>query len=287
MEQREDLRVLNNLLNRLSRLNKEIVDREAVAIVLAKDAAGIRVDQYDIVIDFVFFCFTKVTKTVLAIRQLNKSKFYEDSLILTRSNFEAFICAKAVLRDNELIDNFVEYKLGMLENNKYRFKRKSNKTKYIEDVHSKEEYEYIDGIKDVSILADELFLYQQFYGFLSEATHCHMITSGYYKPDDASVYSYNLENDIAYYNTLLINIIIAIKFFRALIHENFLELDDLILKIKREIKKAIGEVQMLIGNKVIECKKAVNTISDQTRINDLILYISQIENLVKDIEKCT
>ncbi|ERI11706.1 hypothetical protein HMPREF0083_00226 [Aneurinibacillus aneurinilyticus ATCC 12856] len=204
-------------------LNKQIVDVQALAVVPAKRASNLPVNDLDIEEDFIFFCFSKFTKTILAIDKLIKSGFYEDALILTRSNYENFINSKAVVINPKMIDHLVEYKLGLINEKKYKFvnKRKS----IIANIETNAEIQYINTISKIAKKSKEQDTYRIVYSYLCDITHCNIITSGYYR--NGIQYSYELKNEIALYNALLWSVFLNIKFYNVLIVGEIFEYDEL------------------------------------------------------------
>ena len=66
----EKMPFLKKLLNKYVELNKHIVNEYSIASVPAKRLANIPVNDLDIEEDFIYFCFTKNTKTLVAIQNL-------------------------------------------------------------------------------------------------------------------------------------------------------------------------------------------------------------------------
>jgi hypothetical protein len=99
---------LEKLFKKYLKLNKRIVDEYSVAVVPAKRMAQIPVNDLDVEEDFIYFCFTKFTKSMIAINELMSKELYEDALILTRSNYECFINAKSVIKTEGMIEHLVD-----------------------------------------------------------------------------------------------------------------------------------------------------------------------------------
>ncbi|MED0708837.1 DUF5677 domain-containing protein [Aneurinibacillus aneurinilyticus] len=218
-----NIKILKRMLKLYIELNKQIVDVQALAVVPAKRASNLPVNDLDIEEDFIFFCFSKFTKTILAIDKLIKSGFYEDALILTRSNYENFINSKAVVINPKMIDHLVEYKLGLINEKKYKFvnKRKS----IIANIETNAEIQYINTISKIAKKSKEQDTYRIVYSYLCDITHCNIITSGYYR--NGIQYSYELKNEIALYNALLWSVFLNIKFYNVLIVGEIFEYDEL------------------------------------------------------------
>lgn len=212
---------LRVILDKYIDLNKRIISLQSIVIVPAKRAIGMPIDEIDVEEDFIYFCFAKFTKTMIAIDTLIENKLYEDALILLRSCYESLINAKAVVFSPETLEHFVEYKLGLINNEKYK-KKKLGK---IQNIDTEEEIVYIDKIYDIAKKAKEEVSYKYLYKYLCEITHCNFITSGYYR--DGAVYSYEKENMIALYNLLLWSIYINYKFYNCLIEDEIFDIDEL------------------------------------------------------------
>lgn len=219
---------LHQMFKKYIDLNKLIVDEQAMAVVPAKRNDNIPVNDLDIEEDYIFFCFTKFTKSLLSIQHLVNLHLYEDALILTRSNYECLIHAKSVIKYGGMIDHLVEYKLGLRGEKRYKFAvnkkgwRVKNK---IIDKGTLEEYEYIEQVRSIAKKAMETDTYDHIYSYLCEMTHCNFITSGYYR--DGIIYSYELISEKALYNVLLWNVYFNLKFYNTLIEAEILEIEDL------------------------------------------------------------
>ncbi|WP_029098171.1 DUF5677 domain-containing protein [Brevibacillus thermoruber] len=218
-----NMKKLKRMLKQYIELNKTIVDVQALAVVPAKRAGKMPVNELDIEEDFIFFCFSKFTKTLLAIDKLIKTGYYEDALILTRSNYENFINSKAVVTNPEMIYHLVEYKLGLIDEKRYKFV--DRKKSIIASVETNAEIEYINTIWNIALNANEKDTYKLVYSYLCDITHCNFVTSGYYR--NGTQYSYELKNEIALYNVLLWNVFLNIKFYNVLIAGEIFEVEEL------------------------------------------------------------
>ena len=63
----ENINELQKLFEKYVTLNKLIVNNQAIAVVPGKRIANISVSDLDIEEDYIFFCFTKFTKTLISI----------------------------------------------------------------------------------------------------------------------------------------------------------------------------------------------------------------------------
>ena len=262
---------LKKVVDKYIDLNKRIVDFQSIVIVPSKKAIGMPVDEIDIEEDFIYFCFAKFTKTIIAIDNLIEYKLYEDALILLRSCYESFINAKSVVFAPETLEHFVEYKLGLIDNKKYK-KRKFGK---IQNIDTEEEVVYIDKIYDIAKKAKEEISYKYLYKYLCEITHCNFITSGYYR--DGVVYSYKKENMIALYNLLLWSIYINYKFYNCLIEDEIFDIEEL----EDEVLDVLNDDILII---VEEFESMIKNIEESSSKNkeSYITMLKELKNNILD-----
>jgi len=64
--------------------------------------------------DHMLFCLAKATRSLVSVDLLMKNSSFEDSLILTRSAYECYVNAGAVLNTPELVDQLIRVRLGKL-----------------------------------------------------------------------------------------------------------------------------------------------------------------------------
>jgi hypothetical protein len=266
-----DITLLKSLLQKYVKLNKEIINTYAIAVVPSKRTGKLPINDLDIEEDFIFFCFTKFTKTMLAIESLISKDLNEDALILTRSNYECFINAKSVIKTSGMIDHLVEYKLGLV--NEKRYKKKSRNQIISKD--SEGAFKYISSVWEIAKSANEESTYNYVYSFLCEITHLNMLTSGYYRK--GIEYSYSLSSKIAKYNALLWNVYLNIKFYYTLIESEIIE--------DEEYNESLAG--MLITD-TIKLQKVFETeikrIEQETDMNDeYVKYIDILKNLFRKI----
>lgn len=145
---------------------------------------------------------------------------FEDALILTRSNYECFIHAKSIIKQNDMINHLVEYKLGLIDEKRYKYASKN-----VIDIHTSEVHPYISQVKDIAQKANEYITYKHVYSYLCDITHCNLITSSYYR--DGVHYSYKLVNKEAEFNALLWNVYFNLKFYNTLIEAEIFEIEEL------------------------------------------------------------
>lgn len=199
-------------------------------------------NDLDIEEDYVWFCFAKFTKTCLAIQKLIKSDLCEDALILTRSNYETLIHAKAIINFRGAIAHLVEFKLG-LEFGKY--KRTSQKAPHgyriiADSTDTTQTFQYTNKIWKIAELANESNSYERVYKYLCDLTHCDIDTIAYYQ--EGLRYHYTGFSQTALLNTLLWNVYINYKFYNVLMNGKMLEVS----KLQRKVVKSISEDTQVI-----------------------------------------
>lgn len=116
-----------------------------------------------------------------------------------------------------MIDHLVEYKLGLV--NEKRYKRKSRDK--IISIDGGVPIKYISSVWEVAKSANEESTYNFVYSFLCELTHLNMLTSGYYR--EGITYFYSLSSEISKYNVLLWNVFLNMKFYYTLIESEIIE----------------------------------------------------------------
>lgn len=94
-------------------LNRQIISAIGEVEVISAQKKGDKPYDEDYRKDFLMFCFLKYTKTLNSILVLLENNLNEDALILTRSNYEVLMHAKALVKDKDMINHFLHYKLGL------------------------------------------------------------------------------------------------------------------------------------------------------------------------------
>lgn len=238
-----DLKDYQQKLREYVNLNEQIISIEGEAEVIAANITGQRAHEDDYKKDYLMFCLTKFTKTLKSILILLDKDLNEDALILTRSNYEVVIHAKALVNDSEMIKHFIDYKLGLEKERNYSYARdkKGRKSfnKIIDNQNPNKVIRYISNIKEIAIKAGERASHRHIYRFLCEQTHCNFITSGYYR--EGVYYSVNNGADGAKVNVILFNVGFCLKLYYAcvesdLLGEEFEELEDILCSILMDDK---------------------------------------------------
>lgn len=273
-----NLKSLEKKLTGFIDLNERIIDLEGDAEVIIANLLETPTLDYHYEKDFLMFCISKFTKTLKAIRLLLQNNLNEDALILTRSNYEVMIHAKALIKDRVLIKHFVEYKFGLENERFYRYARnKRGKpifNKIIDKSKPNVEIEYISSISDIAKRAKESKSHKYIYKFLCEQTHCNFITSGYYR--EGVFYSLNSKSEQAKTNVILFNIGFCLKLFYScleseLLGEEFEELEDILCTVLMNEKLALHKWFEQEEQRV---KKLI--INDDNS-NELVKHLKQIE----------
>lgn len=272
---------LEKLFKKYLELNKRIVDEYSVAVVPAKRISGMPVSDLDVEEDFIYFCFTKFTKSMIAINELINKGLYEDALILSRSNYECFINAKAVIKTEGMIEHLVEYRLGLIDEKRYKRLKNSNKnSKIIKVDEPHEQIDYIGTVGGIADKAHESNSYKYIYSYLCDITHLNMITSAYYR--DGSRYSYSLKSDIAYFNALLWSVYFCIKFYNTLLESEIIDHDEFNEFIASVLINDSIELQEVFED---EKNRIRNYLDDAKEDKSLSKYIEFIDQLKKEIGK--
>nr|WP_285842629.1 DUF5677 domain-containing protein [Ureibacillus chungkukjangi] len=262
-------------------MNKQIIDQQAIAVVPSRKIANLPISDLDVEEDYIFFCFTKFTKTMLAIQKLIELELFEDALILTRSNYECFIHAKSVVKYNNMIDHLVEYKLGLINEKRYKYvenKKGRIVRNKIVDIANSKEFDFINQIKSIAIKANEKITYEYIYPYLCDITHCNLITSAYYR--DGIKYSYDKVNEQAKFNVLLWNVYFNLKFYNTLIEAEIFEIDEL---EERVLDVLISDSLKLLKVFEQEEKKAIKQLDELTGSTERDSFMNYI-NVIKELK---
>lgn len=280
-----NMREMKRLFNKYLKLNKRIVDEQAIAVVPGLSMANQPINDVDIEEDYIYFCFTKFTKTMIAIETLLKNELNEDALILVRSNYECLVHAKSIVKTAELIDHFTSYKLGLIDQKRFQYaktkKGGKNRRKILDVNDPSREIKYISNISEIASAAEETISYKHIYSYLCDLTHCNIVTSGYYR--EMCEYSYELANKRALWNVLKWSIYFNLKFYKALIEANIFNIN----KIENAVLRVLSSDQIkLIGffdDEVKRITKELSSITDETLKDKLNEHILILEILKKEI----
>lgn len=277
-------KMLKKLLEKFDRLNKLIVDQQAIAVVPGKRQGNLPVSDLDIEEDYIFYCFTKFTKTLISIQKLIESALFEDALILTRSNYECFIHAKSIIKQNDMINHLVEYKLGLIDEKRYKYalskKGRVIRDKVIDTLTS-EEHTYISQVRSIAIKANEDITYEHVYSYLCDITHCNLITSSYYR--DGIHYSYELVSKEAEFNVLLWNVYFNYKFYNTLIEAEILEIEELEEMVLDVLLSDSLKLMKVFEDEEKRIIQELKNLNDEEQIEKLRNYIKVVNELKRNL----
>ncbi len=267
-----------------TRLNKAIIDQASKAVVPVKSAAAEPVEMFEVENDYVWFCFTKFTKTSIAIQKIIKMSLYEDALILTRSNYESLIHAKAVMVSPGAIDHLVEYKLG-LENGTYNYVRRAKAPPgyriiaYSTDPEMK--FPYTFAIREIAALAEESYSYDKIYRYLCDMTHCDIKTIGYYQEDGH--YSYKGSSREALMNSLLWNVYFNWKFYQAFLNGDMLDIDILFNKMADTFIEHSSILKEIFDSEILKSEVYMKSVDDDVLRGRIKAYVADLNALKEDV----
>ncbi len=243
----EDIKELKILYSEFLKLSKQIIDKQSLAFIPLQIDGGLEPSHDDIANDYIYFCFAKFTKTSLAIEKLFNAGFYEDALILTRSNYESYIYAKAVTTDPDLIYQLVDFRLGLIGEKDFKWKDQ-RKRLIVSTSDPKEVHYYIDKVWTIAKTANEEFTYRMIYKYLCQISHCDFLTLGYYQ--DGETYTYKAKSIQAFLNVLIWNNYFSIKFLPILINNTYFDTNELICAVDNQAIKGCNIMSSIFENEI-------------------------------------
>ncbi|MHC5765743.1 MAG: DUF5677 domain-containing protein [Nostoc sp.] len=151
--------------------------------------------QEYVVHDYVFYCFTKACKSLMAVSILLENKLPEHAMSLLRNVYENYLHIIYVIQNPENIDDFVHKKIGLYTGRlQHPVSQKGRKlSNQVIDTQTGETSPYGVGIS--TLVSRSKYKYDQavhtiMFPFLSEHTHPNMVASSNYREDDDIHYSY-------------------------------------------------------------------------------------------------
>jgi hypothetical protein len=255
----EDIKELKILYSKFLKLCKQIIDKQSSAFIPLCIDSGLEPSHDYIANDYIYFCFTKFTKTSLAIEKLCNAGFYEDALILTRSNYESYIYAKAVANDPDLIYQLVDFRLGLIGEKDFKWKDQ-RKRLIVSTSDPKEVHYYIDKVWTIAKSANEEFMYHMVYKYLCEITHCDFLTLGYYQ--DGETYTYKAKSLQAFVNVLTWNNYFNIKFLPILINNTYFDTNELISAVDNLVIEGCNTLSSLFEDEIVFLEFALAEVDD-------------------------
>ncbi|MBN1052414.1 hypothetical protein DV092_10255 [Clostridium botulinum] len=229
--------------------------------------------------DFIYYCFTKSIRSLYASIDLAEKYYREDCLIILRTVYENYLHIAHVLKEPEMIREYVEQTIG-LEFGKYSYKIKENKRKnynVVIDLNTEKEYPHgTSNGKRVkcSINKFDIKVHKIIYKYLSEHIHPNMLGSGNYRNKDDEHYlveSYALYLEVNFFLLYLCYILAdAIYYYHIEYSEWNIETitDEELMEYELIIKKLRKKLLELLE----ECK-----VEDNIRN----VFTIRIENLIK------
>ena len=276
--------LLQSVFDANLRLNKTVIDKASRAVVPAKVELCEPAEIFEVENDYVWFCFTKFTKTSITIQKIIKMSLYEDALILTRSNYETLIHAKSVIVSPRVIDHLVEFKLG-LEHGTYKKVRGGKSPpgyRIIADSLDPEvRFSYTNNIREIAKLAGELYSYDKIYKYLCDLTHCDINTIGYYQEDDH--YTYKGASRETLMNSLMWNVYFSWKFYQVLLDGNILDADILYSRMKGAFIEQSWVLKKVFDWEILKSEAYINSISDEVLRGRVEAYIVDLTVLSKEV----
>lgn len=153
----------------------------------------------DVYHDYIYFCFTKTTRSLLASVYLAKNYFREDTLIILRSVYETYLRLSSALKNPNNIQEYVFQQVGLQEGlYKYKIGKKSIKYNILVDSegNSYNHNTSIGKIAQNTLCSEDDKIHKPFYKYLSEHCHSNMLSSGNYRTK--SNLNYCIEIDTMY-----------------------------------------------------------------------------------------
>ncbi|MBE9205838.1 hypothetical protein IQ244_04780 [Nostoc sp. LEGE 06077] len=251
-------------------LFQEIVFEYATADAIAEDDFS----QEIVVHDYVFYCFTKACKSLMAVSLLLDNRLPEDAMILLRSVYESYLHIVYVLQNPDHIDDFVQKKIGIYTGRfKHPVSKKGNKMcNQVIDSETGEISTYGIGISTLVHGSKYQFdkeVHTVMFPFLSEHTHPNMIASGNYREDDIYYSYWQASNTLqsAFYAVYISTLILS----EALVLEELVEAKE----IKYQCRQSIKVCERFIA--LVECPNPFDSFPNkvQSRLAELVKHLSK------------
>jgi Family of unknown function (DUF5677) len=251
-------------------LFQEIVFEYGTADAIAED----NFSQDIVVHDYVFYCFTKACKSLMAVSLLLDNRLSEDAMIILRSVYESYLHIVYVLQNPERIDDFVQKKIGLYTGRlKHPVSKKGNKmSNQVIDSETGEISPYGIGMSTLVNGSKYQFdkdVHTVMFPFLSEHTHPNMIASGNYRADDIYYSYWQASNTLqsAFYAVYISTLILS----EALAFEELVEAKE----IKYQCRQSIKVCERFIV--LIECPNPFNSFPNkvQSRLAELAKHLSK------------
>ncbi|EKO3834087.1 carboxylesterase family protein [Vibrio harveyi] len=136
--------------------------------------------------DYVYFCISKATRSMIAANILQTEGMNEDVKIITRAAYECYLNGMYACNVLEDLDKLVRAKIGVYMGHYEHPLSKKGKMQWnkIIDPETGKEFEYTLSISHMSQNTGVKLdgdVHKQLYSFLSEFVHVHMIAAGSYR----------------------------------------------------------------------------------------------------------
>jgi hypothetical protein len=200
--------------------------------------------------DYLFFCITKSFRSLSATKQLINTQHFEDSFVLIRSAFEAYLHASHLLKNPNQIFRFINIKLGAYLNELEHPKTsKGTALKHKVIIPNTNKEIPIDiSLKKLSnstLSINDHEFYEIFYPYLSEYAHMHMIAMGNYADYNKKKFLTKSNWHSKIFETIMFSLIVSWMLLDVLLAFNVIK-----AKSKKHIKKQLFESGLLIYNYV-------------------------------------
>lgn len=180
--------IYNEALTNVDRLGvylNELIDKHGEVKAVKKHFSGDK-QLIDVYHDYIYYCFTKSSRSIYSSFVLAKENLREDALIILRTVYENYLRLSYTLKEPMKINEFVFQEIG-LKTGAFIYKTESTGRKiYSKVINLKNSKEFYHGTK-VSIMAGNSInpvdndIHKILYQYLSEHTHPNMIASGNYR----------------------------------------------------------------------------------------------------------
>lgn len=198
-----------------------IIEKYGKVEVIQKSRNNQPIDQSDLIHDYVFFCYTKGTRSLIASDILLTEGFFEDVKVVLRSSYECYLNAGFAYHNPNKINDLIGLRVGEYFGRYLHPVDKRGRIIRKQIIHPVTE-EIIDFNISVAKMASgtgnewDAKVHSDLYSFLSEFTHVHIIASGSYRNNAEDWYSVEPDISSAYYTMALSTYISWLVFDSAL-----------------------------------------------------------------------
>ncbi|RII31043.1 MAG: hypothetical protein CXR30_04365 [Geobacter sp.] len=185
----------------------DLIDEHGKPLALIQRSGDVEL----LVNDFVYFCVTKSCRSLYAIKFLIEKKFAEDALIILRSIYENYLSSTYVIHNPTALEYFIYNRIGLgvgILEHPITPKGKRD-TRKVRNKNTEETSSLFLSISDLARgtgIAEDEELFSGLYNYLCQHTHSNMISSGSYRNDNNTCYTYSPHDNTLqarYYTTLV------------------------------------------------------------------------------------